>query len=122
MMQSWFQQIKVKEYWYTYTAQAAERHQDEMVYIRGCSMKLKELLSEVKGKNNYRKIQKLYDLISTSPARSCATTKSLENQVVRELECLENAVRSENDVLIDASVNKIERLANERNRILQVKN
>lgn len=106
----------------TYTAQAAERHQDEMVYIRGCSMKLKELLSEVKGKNNYRKIQKLYDLISTSPARSCATTKSLENQVVRELECLENAVRSENDVLIDASANKIERLANERNRILQVKN
>lgn len=61
-------------------------------------------------------------MISTSPARSCATTKSLENQVVRELECLENAVRSENDVLIDASVNKIERLANERNRILQVKN
>ena len=85
-------------------------------------MKLKELLSEVKGKNNCRKIQKLYDLISTSPARSCDTTKSLENQVVRELECLENAVRSENDVLIDASVNKIERLANERNRILQVKN
>lgn len=34
----------------TYTAQSAERHQDEMVYIRGCSMKLKELLSEVKGK------------------------------------------------------------------------
>lgn len=37
-------------------------------------------------------------------------------------ETVEKNVTSENDVLIDASVNKIERLANERNRILQVKN
>ena len=37
-------------------------------------------------------------------------------------ETVEKNVTSEKDVLIDASVNKIERLANERNRILQVKN
>ena len=41
-------------------------------------MKLKELLSEVKGKNNYRKIQKLYDLISTSPARSTNMKSCIE--------------------------------------------
>lgn len=86
-----------------------------------CSL-LKAILSDINDKQMYRKVEKAYDLIQSSPVKSSPSVHNIESQVMNEIDNLGFAVRSGDDAAISASAEKIVRLANERNRLLRLAN
>lgn len=83
---------------------------------------LKAIMSDISDKQLYRKIEKAYDLIQSSPVKSATNVLSIESQVISEIDNLGLAVRNGDATAISASADKIARLANERNRLLRLSN
>lgn len=105
-----------------HTAKSVEKHEAELIYVKeSCSM-LKAIMSDISDKQLYRKIEKAYDLIQSSPVKSATNVLSIESQVISEIDNLGLAVRNDDATAISASADKIVRLANERNRLLRLSN
>ena len=105
-----------------HTAKSVEKHEAELIYVKeSCSM-LKAIMSDISDKQLYRKVEKAYDLIQSSPVKSATNVLSLESQVISEIDNLGLAVRNDDATAISASADKIVRLANERNRFLRLSN
>ena len=105
-----------------HTAQAVEKHEVELIYVKeSCSM-LKAILSDISDKHLYRQVERAYDLIQASPVKSAASVHSIESQVINEIDNLGLAVRNGDAVAISGIADKIARLANERNRLLRLVN
>lgn len=105
-----------------HTAKSVEKHEAELIYVKeSCSM-LKAIMSDISDKQLYRKIEKAYDLIQSSPVKSATNVLSIESQVISEIDNLGLAVRNGDATAISASADKIVRLANERNRLLRLSN
>lgn len=98
-----------------HTAKSVEKHEAELIYVKeSCSM-LKAIMSDISDKQLYRKIEKAYDLIQSSPVKSATNVLSIESQIISEIDNLGLAVRNGDATAISASADKIARLANERN-------
>jgi hypothetical protein len=67
-----------------------------------------------------KKVEQVYDLIRSSPSRTNANVYSLEQQIISAIEQLENVVNANDTEKIDATADKIYRLADERNRQLKI--
>lgn len=105
-----------------HTAKSVEKHEAELIYVKeSCSM-LKAIMSDISDEQLYRKIEKAYDLIQSSPVKSATNVLSIESQVISEIDNLGLAVRNGDATAISASADKIARLANERNRLLRLSN
>ena len=105
-----------------HTAKSVEKHEAELIYVKeSCSM-LKAIMSDISDKQLYRKVEKAYDLIQSSPVKSATNVLSIESQVISEIDNLGLAVRNDDATAISASADKIVRLANERNRLLRLSN
>ena len=105
-----------------HTADNAERRTSELQYIKVSSAKLQSVLQQIIDRATAKKVERVYDLIHSSPARSNADVRSLEQQVINEIDQLENAVASNNTEQIVSVADKIYRLAEERNRQLKINN
>ena len=105
-----------------HTAKYVEKHEAELIYVKeSCSM-LKAIMSDISDKQLYRKVEKAYDLIQSSPVKSATNVLSIESQVISEIDNLGLAVRNDDATAISASADKIVRLANERNHLLRLSN
>lgn len=105
-----------------HTAKAVEKHEAELIYVKeSCSM-LKSILNEINDKQLYRQVEKAYDLIQSSPVKSASNVHGIESQVITEIDNLGSAVRYGDNAAISVAVEKIIRLANERNRLLRLQN
>lgn len=105
-----------------YTAQAIEKHEKELTYVKeSCSM-LKSILGNISDKHLYRQVEKVYDLIQASPVKSAAAVYSIECQVINEIDNLGLAVYNEDAAAISTAADKITQLANKRNRLLRSAN
>lgn len=103
-----------------HTAKAVEKHEAELIYVKESCSLLKAILSDINDKQLYRKVEKAYDLIQSSPVKSSSSVHTIESQVMNEIDNLGFAVRSGDDAAISASTDKIVKLANERNRLLKL--
>ena len=83
---------------------------------------LKAILSDISDKQLYRQVEKAYDLIQSSPVKSASSIHNIESQVINEIDNLGLAVRNGDATAISAAVDKITRLANDRNRRLRLLN
>ncbi len=105
-----------------HTAKTVEKHEAELIYVKeSCSM-LKAILSDISDRQLHRQVEKAYDLIQSSPVKSAPAVRSIESQVISEIDNLESAVRYSDNNAISVAVDKIVRLANERNRLLRLSN
>ena len=105
-----------------HTADSAERREPELQFIKESSAKLYSILQKITDRATAKKVERVYDLLHSSPARSNADVRSLEQQVINEIDQLENAVASNNTEQIVSVSDKIYRLAEERNRQLKISN
>lgn len=102
-----------------HTAESTERREVELKYVKESSTKLQSVLQQITAKAAQKKVERVYDLIHSSPIRSNASIRPLEQQVINEIERLES-VASQNDTeQIGLITDKIYRLAEERNRQLK---
>jgi hypothetical protein len=105
-----------------HTADNIERHEVELKYVKESSSRLDALLKQIPDNAIRRKVEKAYDLIHSSPVKSSSNVKSIEQDVISEIDNLEKAFQRNNFDNIQLIVDKICNLANERNRQLKLLN
>ena len=71
-----------------YTADSVERHEDEVAYIKNAASRVKMLIGKASDKKDNKEIERVYDLLHSSPSRSIAIVKSLEEQIKMVLRIL----------------------------------
>ena len=105
-----------------HTADNIKRHETELQYVKISSAKLQSVLQQITDRAIAKKVERVYDLIHSSPVRSNADVRSLEQQVINEIEQLINIVCQNETEQIVSTADKIYRLAEERNRQLKISN
>ncbi len=79
-----------------YTADDIANHESEVAFIKKASSEIKPLLDKLDDKKASKEIEKLYDLIHSSPSKSTPEAKALENDIIFLIQNLESAVQSNN--------------------------
>ena len=105
-----------------HTADSAEHRESELQYIKESSVKLQSVLRQITDKTAAKKVEQVYDLIHSSPAKSNADVRSLEQQIISEIDRLESAVSRNDTEQIASIADKIHKLVEERNRQLKISN
>lgn len=105
-----------------YTADSVDRQEMEVAYIKIVSSRIKILMDKASDKTANKEIEKAYDLLHSSPTRSVATVKLLEQEIQVHVGELENAVSADNTAAIITAAGEIIAKTEERNRILRMSN
>ena len=101
------------------TAEKQERHEQELVYVKTATPRLKALIDNATDKKVEAELEKLFYTINSSPLRSNETAKAVERQVLLTLDDLEEATNKEDTLRI---CDEMIKLANRRNRMLNTNN
>ncbi|GHT67531.1 hypothetical protein AGMMS50239_30890 [Bacteroidia bacterium] len=104
-----------------HTAAATVQREAELLYVKESSAILQSVLSRTTDKTAAKKVERLYDLIHSSPVKSTDNVCSLEQQIINEIELLNNIGQNEIEKII-ATAEKLYQLAEERNRQLKTNN
>ena len=102
-----------------HTAESVERHEMELRYVKDASAHLKSIMDSVSDKAMRKKIERLYDLLHSSPAKSNSTVRDYELTLLDLIDDLENDLSRGDIPAANATISKIERNASERNRRLK---
>lgn len=105
-----------------YTADSVERHQDEVAYIKNAASRVKILMGKASDKKANKEIEKAYDILHSSPSRSVATVKLLEEEIKNKVTELEDAVAAGKTAAIITIAGEIVAKTEERNRKLKMYN
>jgi len=101
------------------TADSMERHEMEMRYIRDASSKLQGIMDFTSDKQLRKKIENLYDLLHSSPAKSNNSVRDYEVTVLKLIDALKGNIERNDISAAETNISKIERTASERNRHLK---
>ena len=104
------------------TADAEESRQHEIEYVKNASEQIKWLSDRVKDKNIKRKIDRVYDTLSSSPIKSHPSLSHMEIRVLELLNELEQAVSKGDKEYILSQVESLYLVINERNTRLKTLN
>lgn len=102
-----------------HTANNIERHEEEILFIKEISSRVKLLLGKLSDKKVNKELEKLYDLLRSSPAKSINSVKNIEIDVSNRIDELEVFIRMKDvENTIDICKNIIA-LIEKRNSILK---
>ncbi len=90
----------------------------EMEYVNKATSGLKNLLAIIDDKSLLKKVEKAYDIISTSPVHSDELVKSIENEVLTIIDEMSEIFLTDKNNTYNM-IDKVIYLANERNAILR---
>lgn len=105
-----------------YTADSVERHEDEVAYIKNAASRVKILIGKATDKKANKEIERAYDILHSSPSRSVATVKLLEEEIKNKVTDLEDAVAANQTAAIITIAGEIVANTEERNRKLKMAN
>jgi hypothetical protein len=105
-----------------HTADAEEKRQYQIAYVKDASAKLKSLCERVSDKEVKKKVEKVYDAIYSSPVKSYPNLAQIENNILHSINKLEEAISTGNTENILSLVNSLLEAINERNRQLKLLN
>ena len=101
---------------------AIQKQEIERTYVKNAASRLLELLNQETDKAKRYKIEKAYDIISTSPIKSHSSVKEIEENIESEIEKLAVQLQHGEYDDICQTADKISSLANLRNRKLMNNN
>ena len=96
-------------------AHKQQRHESENDFIKGISNQIKYIQSLVSDSSAKKKLESLYYLAHSSPSKSGGSMKFYENEIIRNITLLEEAVKQNKISEIFSFAGEIERLLNKRN-------
>lgn len=101
------------------TADSVERHEIELRYMKDSSAKLKGIMNSISDKTLRKKVERLYDLLHSSPSKTDNSVRDYELTVLELIDTLEEDINKNDISSAEMVINKIEYNANERNRRLK---
>lgn len=105
-----------------HTADTEEVRQNQLVYVKEASSKLKVLLGNVNDKEAKKKIEGIYDAVHSSPVKSHSSLSQIENGILQSINELENDISSGNKETIISKTDSLLGMINERNARLKAVN
>lgn len=105
-----------------YTADSIEQHEKELQYVNECSARLKGIIDQVEDKNIKKKIEKAYDTLRSSQVKSNNAVRDYELKVIDLIDALEQNINRNDLVTASATLDKILKNADERNRRVRLYN
>lgn len=97
------------------TAESADRRENEVAFIKQAATQVKALVGKADNKKANREIEKVYDLLHSSPSKSNNAVAPLESAILRTIYELESAVSSKDEDAIFSKSREIISLAETRN-------
>jgi len=104
------------------TVDTEEKRHHEIAFVKDASAKLKGILENVKDKETKKNIEKVYDAIYSSPAKSHEDLAGTENSIIDSISKLEYEVKAGNKEQIQITADEVLTAINERNRSLLQRN
>ncbi len=104
------------------TADSLEKHEDEVAYIKNASSRVKMLVGKAEDKKANKEIERVYDLLHSSPTHSIFAVKIIEDKIRNMIFDLENAVSANDSTNIIAISSELVSLIEERNREIMTSN
>ncbi len=101
-------------------ADAVVKHEEEVSYIKNASTSLKTLIGKVESKKANKAIEKVYDLLHSSPAKSNMIVRPIEMNIISRIDCLQTMVMSNDEEAIIAETKELEMLIEQRNAKLKL--
>ena len=102
-----------------YTAEAEEKRQYQIAYVKDASAKLKNLLETINDKEIRKKVERVYDALYSSPVKSHPSLEQIETKILTSINGLEEAILSENRDAINMLTDSLVSAINERNTWLK---
>lgn len=103
-------------------AEQEAKREIELKYVKEASAALKIMMGSVKDYNTIKRIESAYDLISTSPANSSPSVRSLEESIIQEIADLVEMNPNSDQERIKSAIDVIISMATKRNAKLQLEN
>ena len=105
-----------------HTAESVERHAVEIQYVKESASQVNSILKHIDDRTLAKKVEQVYDLLHSSQVKSDSSVRSLEGEIISEINNLERIVER-NDLEQAATLaDKIFKLAEKRNRQLKLLN
>jgi len=102
-----------------HTAEAEEKRQSPIAYVKDASTKIKILLESISDKETKKSVERLYDAIYTSPVKSHPDLAEMENQILQSVNDLESVITAGDKGKIISTANSLLSSINERNNLLK---
>ena len=99
-----------------YTADNIECHEKELRYVKDASARLKGIMDSTKDRAMRRKVERLFDLLHSSPVRSDNAVRNYEITVMELIDVLDDCIGRDDYEAAESVIREIERNASERNR------
>ena len=104
------------------TAESISTHEQDLQYMKKTSAQLQSILNSATDKATRKNIERLYDLLHSSPAKSNNSVKHYEITVMNLIEELRSLMYDGDNAAINEKIIQIEQIANERNNKLKYSN
>jgi len=105
-----------------HTAKSVEQHEAELQYVKQSSSQLKTILQQIADKSTAKKVEQVYDLIHSSQVKSDSSVRSLEEEIINEINNLDHAVEQSNLEQAYILAEQIHKSALKRNNLLKLIN
>jgi hypothetical protein len=102
-----------------YTANAEEERQVQIAYVKEATARVKGLLLNIKDKELAKKVEQVFDIISSSPVKTHKDLAEIENSIMILIDKLEIAVSNDDLEKIVSLSDSIIKSVNERNTKLK---
>ena len=102
------------------TADNLHSQDEEVAFIKDISSRIKMLMDTSDDKQVNKSIEKVYDLIHSSPSKSNESMRLLENDIINKISELENVVFINDKNLIIKATEEISKLMEERNQKIRL--
>ena len=102
-----------------HTANAEEKRQTQIAYVKDASIKLKGLLEKITDKEAKKMVGRVYDAVYSSPVKSHPDLTETESRILHSVNALEDAISTENKDNIISLANSLLADVNERNMRLK---
>ena len=103
-----------------YTAEAEEKMQYQIDYVKKASTELQGLLESITDKESKKKVERVYDALYSSPVKSHPNLAQTESHILMSINDLVNAVSAGNKERIISLADSLFIAVNERNRQLKI--
>lgn len=102
------------------TADSVERREEEVSYIKTAASRVKALMGKLDNKKANKEVEKVYDLLHSSPTRTISSAHSLEMEIKNKISELEGIVAAkDNDAVITLTSDLLQTIE-ERNRKIRL--
>ncbi|QTE70074.1 hypothetical protein JRC49_09685 [Clostridiales bacterium FE2011] len=98
------------------SAESIKRHEQEVFFVKDCSSRITMLIGKTNDKSTNKAIEKLYDLIHSSPSKSSSSVRTIENNISILIDDLSKSVNNDDSESTLQIIKQIEQAIDERNR------